>query len=169
MNTALRNASFLALVLAAPIAALAQEGALQVVGLDGTTSELTLSAIAALPSREISVTSEKGEAATYGCAKLSDALDVALATSRPDLKGKDMLDGVIASATDGAEVLFTLAELDPAFGNAEVFLCNQKNHQGLSGNEAPLRIVVPGDKRHARWLRQVMKLRLVQVKPSPQS
>ncbi|MGE3541290.1 MAG: hypothetical protein AB7N91_28130 [Candidatus Tectimicrobiota bacterium] len=58
-------------------------------------------------------------------------------------------------AADGYRVVFALPELDPAFTERLVLLAEQRDGQPLAATEGPLRLVVPGEKRQARWVRQV--------------
>ncbi len=62
---------------------------------------------------------------------------------------------VLIEATDGYRVVFSWAELDPALIDRVVLLADTKDGQSLPAREGPFRIIVPGDKRPARWIRQV--------------
>jgi hypothetical protein len=48
-------------------------------------------------------------------------------------------------------VVYALAELDTGFTDNVVLLAHAKDDKPLTPNEAPFRIVNPGDKRPARW------------------
>ena len=65
---------------------------------------------------------------------------------------------VIVEATDGYRAVFSLAELDPELTDHIILLADTKDGQPLTPQEGPLRIIVPGDKRPARWVRQVKVL-----------
>ncbi len=47
-----------------------------------------------------------------------------------------------------------------AFGATDklVLLVDRRDGKPLSGQEGPLRIIVPDEKRHARWVRQIISL-----------
>lgn len=62
---------------------------------------------------------------------------------------------VLVAATDGYRAAFSLAELDPELTDRIILLADTKDGQPLSPHEGPFRIVVPGEKRPARWVRQV--------------
>ena len=62
---------------------------------------------------------------------------------------------LLVEAADGYRVVFALPELDPAFTERMVLLADHRDGQPLTTTEGPLRLVVPDDKRHARWVRQV--------------
>ena len=63
-------------------------------------------------------------------------------------------------ATDGYRVLFSLAELDPGFTDRVVILADRVSGQPLPASEGPYRLIVPGEKRPARWAGQVTRITL---------
>jgi len=62
---------------------------------------------------------------------------------------------VLVEATDGYRAVFSLAELDPELTDRVILLADTKDGQPLPPREGPFRIIVPGEKRLARWVRQV--------------
>ncbi|HLX04715.1 MAG TPA: hypothetical protein VKR28_04230, partial [Candidatus Binatus sp.] len=72
--------------------------------------------------------------------------------------------GVVASAPDGYRVLFSLTEFDPAFSDRVILLADQRDGKPLDTREGPLRFIVPGDKRHARWIRGLTTIEVLRVK-----
>jgi len=79
------------------------------------------------------------------------------------LKGKRLALCLLVEAADGYRVVFALPELDSAFTDRQVILAFLKDGKPLDDKEGPYRIVVPDEKRMARWVRQVTKLRIVDV------
>jgi hypothetical protein len=71
------------------------------------------------------------------------------------LRGSNMALYLLIEAADGYRVVFALPELAPGFTERVVLLADQRDGQPLSTTEGPLRLVVPDEKRHARWVRQV--------------
>lgn len=61
---------------------------------------------------------------------------------------------VRVTASDHYQVVFSLAELDAALGNEQVILADTQDGHPLT-KDGPFRLVVPGDKRPARWIRNV--------------
>jgi hypothetical protein len=60
--------------------------------------------------------------------------------------------------------VFALPELDDAFTDRIVLLADRKDGKGLTEREGPFRIIVPHEKRPARWVRQVVSLTIRQSK-----
>jgi DMSO/TMAO reductase YedYZ molybdopterin-dependent catalytic subunit len=62
---------------------------------------------------------------------------------------------VLIEATDGYRAAFALAELDSELTDRSILLADTKDSQPLPPSEGSFRIIVPGKKRPARWVRQV--------------
>ena len=77
-----------------------------------------------------------------------------------DLRGPAMALYVVAEASDGYRAIFALAELDPAFTDRVILLADRRDGKPLSAREGPLQMIVPGEKKHARWVRQVIRLKV---------
>jgi hypothetical protein len=67
-------------------------------------------------------------------------------------------------AADGYNVVFALPELDPAFNDKQIVLAFSKDGKPLDEKEGPFRIVIPEEKRMARWVRQVTTPKIVDVR-----
>lgn len=70
---------------------------------------------------------------------------------------------VVADDGHGYRVAYTLSEIDPQFGARTAILALTKGGRPLPDSEGPLRVIVAGDEHHARWIKQVTRLRLVKV------
>jgi DMSO/TMAO reductase YedYZ molybdopterin-dependent catalytic subunit len=116
------------------------------------------SELAAMPQVTQHVTDEKGASVTYEGVALSGILERAGAPLGKALRGKQMTLYLLVTASDGYRALFALAELDPAYTDKVVLLADRRDGHPLAATEGPLRIVVPGEKRHARWVRGVTTL-----------
>ena len=98
------------------------------------------------------------------CVPLSAVLASAGIALGDKLRGPRLEEALLAEASDGYKVVFALAELDPAFATREIILADTREGKPLDAKEGPFRIIAPGDKRPARWIRQVTVLRIVLVK-----
>ena len=63
---------------------------------------------------------------------------------------------LLVEAADGYRVVFAPPELDLTFSDRMVLLAERRDGKPMSEKEGRLRIVVPDEKRHARWVRQVV-------------
>ena len=67
---------------------------------------------------------------------------------------------LVAEGRDGYRAVFAWAELDPSFMDKAVYVVTKRDGKPLSENEGPFELVVPGEKRNARWVRQLSSLRV---------
>jgi hypothetical protein len=79
------------------------------------------------------------------------------------LRGKRLSSYLLVEAADGYRVVIALPELDPGFTDRVILLADNADGHPLDSKEGPFRIVIPGEKRMARWVRQVIALKVVQV------
>ena len=64
---------------------------------------------------------------------------------------------VRVTASDHYQVVFSLGELDPLLGNEPVILADTQDGHPLT-KDGPFRLIVPGDKRPARWIHNVTRI-----------
>jgi hypothetical protein len=67
---------------------------------------------------------------------------------------------LVAEGRDGYRAVFAWAELDPSFMDKAVYVVSKRDGKPLPDNDGPFELVVPGEKRNARWVRQLTVLRL---------
>jgi len=79
------------------------------------------------------------------------------------LRGKRMASCLLVEAADGYKVVIALPEIDPDFNDKQVVLVFSQNGKPLEAKEGPYRIVIPDEKRMARWVKQVTTLKIVGV------
>jgi len=115
----------------------------------------TLDDLAALPRREVRVRDRDGTEVTFAGVALVEILRLAGVPLGEKLRGSNMALYLLVDAADGYRVVFALPELDPAFTERVVLLADHRDGQPLAAAEGPLRLVVPDEKRQARWVRQV--------------
>jgi hypothetical protein len=93
---------------------------------------------------------------------LSDLLPVeALATT--DAKHDELTFGVLVTGADGHAALVSYGEISPDFGNRGTLLATSEDGAAL---ERP-RLVVPGDVKGARYVSEVIELRVVRTAGGP--
>jgi len=136
---------------------------LQVINLEGHATTLTAAQISNAQHVTVNV-HDHDAAAQFEGVPLSTLLSIAGIQLGDALRGSRMTEVLLVEAADNYRVVFALAELDPAFATREVILADKRDGKPLDAKEGPLRIVAPGDKRPARWVRQVTTLRLSALK-----
>lgn len=91
----------------------------------------------------------------YTGAALSDILAKAGTTLGKELKGANLTKCLLVEAIDGYEVAFAFAELDKAFTDRVVILADEMDGKPLPVADGPYRVVVEGEKKPARCIKQV--------------
>lgn len=120
--------------------------------------QLTRADLGKMKRAEVHVTDHDGKEHAYSGVSLSDILQEAGVTMGPQLRGKNMAKYLLVRSADGYEVIFSLPELDSAFTNRVIILADQMDGSPLPANKGPFRIIVPGEKKPARWIWQVNAL-----------
>lgn len=120
--------------------------------------KLSAADLAKLPRQTVSAKDHDGKAATFEGVALVEVLRLAGVEFGEKLRGKNLALFLVVDAADGYRAVFALPELDPAFTDEAIILADRRDGKTLSEAEGAWRIVVPGDKRQARWVRQVVSL-----------
>lgn len=141
----------------------ASVSATQVLNVGGEVAHpLKLSAadLAKLPRQTVSAKDHDGKTATFEGVALVEILRLAGVEFGEKLRGKSLALFLVVDAADGYRAVFALPELDPAFTDQTIILADRRDGKALSEAEGQWRIVVPNEKRPARWVRQVVTLTL---------
>jgi hypothetical protein len=136
---------------------------LQIVDSEGHATTLSPIQISNLPHVMVKVLDHDAPAQFEG-ASLASLLSTAGVQLGDKLRGPRMTEVLLVEAADSYRVVFALAEVDPAFSERAIILADKRDGKPLDAKEGPLRIIAPGDKRPARWVRQVIALRLIAVR-----
>jgi len=80
------------------------------------------------------------------------------------LRGKRLASCLLVEAADGYRVVIALPEIDAAFTDKQIVLAFLKDGKPLDDKDGPYRIVMPDEKRMARWVKQVTALKIVNVR-----
>jgi len=142
--------------------ALASAQQLTVQDESGKKTVLTAPEIEGLPRVKVTTVASSA-AATFEGVALRAVLEKAGVGLGETLKGKRMASCLLVEATDGYRVVIALPEIDPAFNDKQMVLAFLKDGKRLNDKEGPYRLVIPDEKRMARWVRQVTTLRIVDV------
>ncbi len=129
------------------------------------TTPLTLSPadLKAMPRTTVEVKDE-GRMVTYEGVLVGEILKKAGVPLGENLRGNAVATYVTASAADGYQVVFSLAELDNAFTSNDILVADTIDGKPLFAYQGPWRIVAPKDSRGARSLRLLERLEVVRLR-----
>jgi DMSO/TMAO reductase YedYZ molybdopterin-dependent catalytic subunit len=130
-----------------------------------TALRLDAAALRKLPRKALEA-DEHGQRARFDGVPLADVLRAAGVPLGEKLRGGNLALYVRVGASDGYRTVYSLAELDPALHEDVVLLADRRDGRALDAKEGPFRLVAPGDRRPARWVRQVVAIDVLAA-PSP--
>jgi hypothetical protein len=158
-----RRWSVLGILAASLLAGQGQQPSIQVTGTVKQTTTLTPDDLAKMPRASVR-TKSNGMETLYEGVWLHEVLKSAGVPLGSELRGKALASYVLAEAQDGYQVVFSLAELDPAFVDNEILLADTADGKPLFGAQGRFRLVVPKDKPGGRSVRMLTKLEVVQLR-----
>jgi hypothetical protein len=164
----MQRLAFLALFLSAAAVCLAAADPVLTVTSPEKTRAFSADELRLLPHTEITATDpHENKAHRYSGVPVRDLLLQVGAPLGEKLRGRALQLAVLVHSKDGYVTLFALAEFDDAFSDRELLLADSEDGAPLPANAAPLRLIVPGDKRAARWARMVPSMEIVRPGSGP--
>jgi DMSO/TMAO reductase YedYZ molybdopterin-dependent catalytic subunit len=160
MNTLLR---FTVSALIIPALFAQQDSKITVGGDVAQPLTLTKEDLAKMPRTKV-VQNGRGSETIYEGVLLYEVLKRAGAPLDQQLSGKALASYVLADASDGYQVVYTLTELDPAFADNKVLLADTIDGKPLPAEQGPFRLIAPQDKRAARSVRMLNRLTVVRLR-----
>lgn len=101
--------------------------------------------------------------ANYSGVLLTTLLAKVNAPMGRELRGESISCYVLATGTDGYSVVLSLAEIDPEFRAGQVIVADSRDGNPL-GKSGPYQLIVPDDKRPARWVHNLNSIAVQQVR-----
>ncbi len=119
----------------------------------------TAAALAALPHATVTVYNEHTKAnETYAGVPLIDLLTKLGVPAKPH--GKEFRIYLVAVGSDGYEVVYSLGEICPDVHDATVLVADSEDGKPIAA-DGPLKMVATGEKRPARWVRNLVAIRVL--------
>lgn len=142
----------------APQQAKALQAGLRISGEVRKPLNLGLDDLAKLPRRKVIAKDHGGTEAEFEGVEVAEVLKLAGTPAGEQLRGDHLALYLVVEAADNYRAVFALPELDALFTDKLVLLADRRDGKPLNEKEGPLRIIVPDEKRHGRWVRQVTGL-----------
>jgi len=130
------------------------------VNVAGKVTSLSASVLAGMPHVDVTAAAHDELPSTWRGVSLVDVLSRAGVALDKPLRGRDLALFVRVTASDRYQVVFALSDLDPTLAHNQVLLVDQRDGKPLD-KDGPYRLLVPGDKRPARWVRNVAVIEVV--------
>lgn len=133
---------------------------LSVTGEVKTPLTLTTKDLDKMAKTELNATDHDEKEHKYTGVELATILKQAGVTLGAELRGKNVAKFLLISAADGYRVVFSLAEVDPEFSQKKILLATRKDGSLLSESEGPFKIIIEGEKKKARFIRQINSIQI---------
>ena len=144
----------------------AASGTLTVIDGGGAVHTIAPADFAQLPQQTVKATSHDKESEFSG-ASLIDLLKSCGVEFGEKLKGKRAPLSPFWTPPTATAIVISLLEIDPATTDKVAIVANRRDGQPLSAKEGPYRLVLPGEKREIRWIRNLQSIHIVNLKDLP--
>jgi hypothetical protein len=123
------------------------------------SAEWTAATLAPLPHKTLNVYNEHAKAnQTYTGVELIDLLAKLGVPEKP--RGKEFRLYLVAEGSDGYQVVYSIGEVTPDVHDGDVIVADTIDGKPLAGS-GPLQLVATGEKRPARWVRNLVAIRVM--------
>lgn len=140
------------------------EAALKVEVEGGKSLSFTVKDLEKFARQEVKAKGHDENESTFSGYKLSDILIAAGAKlGAGEMRGKELASYLLVEAGDGYKVIFAMAEIASEFNDKNIILADMKDGKPLDEKQGKWQIIVPGEKKWGRWVRQVESLKIVKI------
>jgi len=147
-------------ILFATSAATAQTPATLTVVVDGTSKTVAASTLQQLPRDTATMVFHDQPPVRYQGVSLAAVLK-SVGVRTDSLRGPALATRLVVEASDGYRIVLALSDLDASLGGRRILLADRMDGKPLPADEAPWRLIIPGDLRPARSARQVVTIRVI--------
>jgi hypothetical protein len=128
------------------------------------TITITPSDLTAMPRTTVDVFNAHNKANETYSGVLLDTLLAKIGVPQGEaVRGPRFLIGVIAEGTDGYQVLYSLAEVDPGIHTGQVIVADMLDGKSIAADGA-FKLVSTEEKRPARWVRNLDRITVITTK-----
>ncbi|MGB6689319.1 MAG: molybdopterin-dependent oxidoreductase [Terracidiphilus sp.] len=123
------------------------------------SAEWTATTLAPLPHTTLTLYNEHAKAnETYSGVQLIDLLARLGVPAKP--RGKEFRIYLVAEGSDGYQVVYSIGEVTPDVHDGTVIVADSLDGKPI-GNDGPLKLVATGEKRPARWVRNLVAIKVM--------
>jgi len=130
---------------------------------DGTSVFIDEPAWALLPEETATAIDKDKTTHTFRGPTLTALLAAAGVRLGEKLAGAALAQVVLVEARDGYRVAFGIGEVDRATSGRLMLLARSMDGEKLLAPKAPIQLIIPGDERQSRWVRQVTMIRVLNL------
>jgi len=135
--------------------------------LEGKVFEFTEADLAKLARLQLKGTNHDGLEMQFEGVSVNDVLRLCgVKLGGGTMRGKRLAEYLVVEAKDNYKAVFSLTEFDPDFTDAVVLLADRADGKLLTEEYGPWYLIVPNEKKHGRWVREVVRLSVRTAEPS---
>lgn len=141
-------------------------GSIELLGLVTSPGMVSVADLQTLSAQTVEVQFTSGkedQQHTYTGVLLWDVLERAGIVTDEKIKNDTLHMYAVVTANDGYQVVISLGEIDPGFGNSPYLLAWDEDGVALAGDAGPLRLVVPGDIKGGRYVSGITSIELFTI------
>jgi len=98
----------------------------------------------------------------FSGALLWDVISASEVLIDPTIKNDILHKIVVVTGSDGYEAVFSLGEIDPSFGGAQIIIAYATSGQSI-GSNGFAKLIIPGDKEGGRFVSNIVKIEVKSV------
>lgn len=117
--------------------------------------KITASSFSAMKQVTVNAKGHDGKDHEYGGVLLADIINQAGAVPNNKLSGKAFAKYILIKAADGYRAVIALPEINSEFNDKTIILADKEDGKVLPPANGPYQIIIPGEKKWGRWVRQV--------------
>ena len=117
-----------------------------------------------LPRQTARSTDKNGQEIVFQGVLIRDVLkEAGIKFGDKQSRGDLLLSYLVIEAADGYKVLFALSDFEADLTDKLLLLADTADDKPIDVKDGPLRLIIPDEKKHARWVRQVVSLKVVRT------
>jgi hypothetical protein len=138
----------------------AKPDAVVVYGEGVKTVSFGLAELKGMPSSVVRALGHDGKEASFRGVSLGALLERAGGPPGGQIRGAALRQYLVAEAADGYHAVIAYAEADSSYRAEPIVVAYEEDGKALDRETGPLQLVIPADRRHGRWVRQLECVRV---------